>query len=99
MTRDQEAPRRADTHPIIKDSIMKRILLSVAAAGIGLVPAVALADTDSVKVDGGHTATIAKAGTGASRDIPSIEDILAMVAKSKPASLTAPDPKDMPPAK
>jgi hypothetical protein len=99
MTRDQEAQRRADTQPIIKDSNMNRILLTVAAAGIGMIPAVALADTETVKVDGGHTATIAKAGAGATRDIPSIEDILAMVGKSKPASLTAPDPKDLPPAK
>jgi hypothetical protein len=78
---------------------MKRLLLSLAAAGIGMVPAIALADTDTVKVDAGHTATVAKAGAGATRDIPSIEDILAMVGKSKPASLTAPEPKDLPPAK
>ena len=78
---------------------MKRMLLSLAVAGIGLVPAVALADTDSVKVDAGHTATVAKAGSGASRDLLTPEDILAAVKNSKPAGLVAPAPRDLQPAK
>ena len=75
MTRGQEAQRRADTQPHYKDSFMKRMLLSLAVAGIGMIPAVALADTDSVKVDAGHTATVAKAGAGASRDLLTPEDL------------------------
>lgn len=78
---------------------MKRLLLSLAVAGIGMVPGLALADTSSVSVDKDHTATVAKAGAAATRDLLSVEDILAMVAKSKPASLTAPEPKDLPPVK
>ncbi len=78
---------------------MKTTLLIIAAAGIGLVPSLALADTSTIKVDGGHTATLAVPAPGVSRDIPSIDDILAGLRKAKSAALTPVEvPRDLPPA-
>ena len=68
---------------------MKRTFIALGIAGIGMVPGLALADTASVQVDADHTATIASAAPGAStRDLLTPEEILALVAKSKPASVS-----------
>lgn len=71
---------------------MKRLLISLAVASLGLVPAVALADTATSKVDSDHSATGATATQGANRDLLTPEDILAIVKNSHPAGLVVPDP-------